>query len=181
MLPVEPELLTLRAYARRRGVTPAAVRQALHAGRIVGVKSGKYWRIDPDAADVAWAARSDLAQQERGALVQVANTLTRADAVRGAGDVEDGGTLLAQKERVQTLKAELLELELAERRGDLVRVADVERAYAEKLIAAREAFLALPDRLAAKITAESDATRVHAMLADEIRAAMALLGDAARA
>jgi hypothetical protein len=45
--------LSIRAYARRRGVTPAAVRKALRTGRIAADADGT---IDAVAADGAWAA-----------------------------------------------------------------------------------------------------------------------------
>src|SRR5262245_55045498 len=45
--------LSLRAYARHRGVTLAAVQKARQTGRIPALADGS---IDPDTADAAWSA-----------------------------------------------------------------------------------------------------------------------------
>jgi len=53
------ELLSQRAYARRRGCSQAAVWKAIQAGRIPVVKVGSGVKIDPEAADRAWARNTD--------------------------------------------------------------------------------------------------------------------------
>src|SRR5467141_119831 len=45
----------IRAYARHRNVTPAAVRKAIKSGRITAVDG----KIDPAVADRDWAANTD--------------------------------------------------------------------------------------------------------------------------
>mgnify|MGYP001177552679 CR=1 FL=1 len=52
--------LSIRGYARHRGVSEAAVRKAISAGRIAKKADGT---IDPDKADAAWQARSDPARR----------------------------------------------------------------------------------------------------------------------
>ena len=51
--------LSIRAYARHRGVSHTAVRKAFAAGRIATAADGM---IDRDAADRAWRANSDPAR-----------------------------------------------------------------------------------------------------------------------
>lgn len=189
------ELVTQAEYARRRGVSREAVRQALEAGRVSGVDVDGRVMIDPERADIEWARNTDPDQQQRGAPEQFERTQLRAEeALRGGLD-DDGGApgapgapgagdalapaeptiLVEAKAKTELLRQQMLEIDLAERLGELVRMADVERAYAARLVAAREALDALPDRLAAKLAATDDAARVHAMLAEEIRLAMAHL------
>ena len=48
--------LTIRAYARRRGVSHTAVRKALATGRITTAPDGG---IDPDVADRQWTDSTD--------------------------------------------------------------------------------------------------------------------------
>lgn len=44
--------LSIRAYARHRGVSHVAVKKAIDTGRITALPDGT---IDPDTADVQWA------------------------------------------------------------------------------------------------------------------------------
>ena len=48
-------LLSLRAYAKHRGVSLAAVQKAIHSGRITPNSDGL---IDSDRADAEWAAKT---------------------------------------------------------------------------------------------------------------------------
>lgn len=49
--------LSLRAYAEHRGVSHTAVQKAVRSGRIPRLDDGS---IDPEAADRAWAANTDV-------------------------------------------------------------------------------------------------------------------------
>ncbi len=55
--------ISIRAYGRHRGVSDAAVRKAIKAGRITPEADGT---IDPEKADAEWGRNTDVAQQ-RGA------------------------------------------------------------------------------------------------------------------
>ncbi|HGG60421.1 MAG TPA: elements of external origin, partial [Gammaproteobacteria bacterium] len=54
--------ISIRAYARHRGVSDAAVRKAIKTGRITPEPDGT---IDPQKADAEWAANTDSAQQRK--------------------------------------------------------------------------------------------------------------------
>ena len=51
--------LSIRAYAKHRGISHTAVRKAVEAGRIPQEPDGS---IDPVKADAAWAANTDPAE-----------------------------------------------------------------------------------------------------------------------
>jgi pyruvate/2-oxoglutarate dehydrogenase complex dihydrolipoamide acyltransferase (E2) component len=53
-------LLSLRAYAKHRGVSLAAVQKAIHSGRITANADGL---IDSDRADAEWAAKTRPGQR----------------------------------------------------------------------------------------------------------------------
>lgn len=90
--------------------------------------------------------------------------------------------LVQEKTDTERVRRHLLEMELAEKRGELVRLADVEFAYAMKLAATRDALEGLPDRLAAQLAAIGDAAEVHEKLTEEIRLALlSLIQEAPRA
>ena len=172
-------LITQAEYARRRKVSREAVRKAIESKRITGIPHQGRVMLDPDVADIQWARNTNVDQQQRGAPGQFETTQQRAqEALQGALEMPAGpeSPLLVQaKTDTEKIRRELMELELAEKRGQLVKVVDVERAYAAKLVAAREALESLPDRLAAKIAALGDATKVHVMLTEELRLAMTQL------
>jgi hypothetical protein len=85
--------ISLRAYARHRGVTLAAVQKARRTGRIRVLADGS---IDPSAADAAWsaadaarrAAKKTPADQTR--VVLSAGSLATAEATVRAVLVEHG-------------------------------------------------------------------------------------------
>src|SRR5574343_99779 len=54
--------LSIRAYARQRGVTEGAVRKAIKAGRITTAPDGG---IDPARADIEWQRNTSPAQQHK--------------------------------------------------------------------------------------------------------------------
>jgi len=58
--------ISIRAYARHRGVSHTAVRKAINAGRITTESNGM---IDPDKADRQWDAQTDPSKQ-RGKQAQ---------------------------------------------------------------------------------------------------------------
>jgi hypothetical protein len=55
--------LAIRAYAKRRGVTPAAVRKALRTGRIVADASDEaaWWKPDYPTPPGKWSAKERTA------------------------------------------------------------------------------------------------------------------------
>lgn len=174
------QLISQRAYARSRaerglpGGALSAVQKAAATGRIVLV-GGK---VDPEAADRAWDARTDVDQQSRGALgghapkpapqARVAQAAPASSPMVDAV-VSDRDTYFAHKARRELVEAQLAELELAEKRGELVRRADVERETFSMMRALRDRMLGVADRIAAQVAAEGDAAKVHEIIIREIR------------
>jgi hypothetical protein len=62
--------LSLRAYARHRGVTEAAVRKAIKQGRITKNKHGK---VNPTTADKDWQKNTDPAQIKTANISQISS------------------------------------------------------------------------------------------------------------
>jgi hypothetical protein len=120
--------LSLRAYARHRGVSHTAVQKALRAGRIRLEVDGT---IDPAVADGAWNAAADRARPNGRRSADAARVVLRpgqlaaAEAtVRGVlehhGIAADGVLELADVRLAnELLKAEVRELELRKRRAYL--------------------------------------------------------------
>jgi hypothetical protein len=85
--------LSLRAYARHRGVTLAAVQKARQTGRIPALADGS---IDPDTADAAWSAAAaarravEKAPADPTRVALPAGSLRTAEATVRAVLVEHG-------------------------------------------------------------------------------------------
>lgn len=90
---------------------------------------------------------------------------------------DDPPALLLSRSRREAALAALAELELEERRGELVKVDQVEREAFAIARRVREAMTNIPDRLAAEVAALSKPSDVHALLTREIRAALQGLAD----
>ena len=73
--------------------------------------------------------------------------------------------------------ARLTKIEFEERSGKLVNRDEVQVAAFNKFRTFRDGMLNIPDRVAAMLAAESDATRAHEILATEIRRALLEFAD----
>lgn len=166
-------LLGLRAYARHRaerglvGRTLHAVQRAIADGRITPIDG----KIDPEVADIQWAEKTDSAQQARGARGGHApRPASEPPRLAPASGDRDG--YFATKERRERAEAELAELELQERRRELVRASDVERATFDANRAVRDRVMGIADRVAPIVASEADVGRCHEIIANECRAAL---------
>ncbi len=130
------QFMTQAAYSRHRGVSRSAVAKAVADGRIVLIDG----RIDPTIADAQWKtntrARSDVRSQGKEG---------QSDATNG----ESYGTARARRELAE---ASLAEIQLAEKRGELVNRAGVEMAIETGFRLLRDSVMAAPDRMALDTT-----------------------------
>ncbi len=173
--------ISIRAYARHRGVSDAAVRKAIKTGRITPEPDGT---IDPQKADAEWAANTDSAQQ-RGQRQQKAVPVDAVNAVReatGESALPSGGTTLLQARTAnEVLKAQTAKVRLARLKGELVDRAKA-LAHVFKLARAeRDAWLNWPARVSSQMAAELgvDAHALHVMLEREVCRHLEELGDPA--
>lgn len=171
-------LVSLRAYARHRGVNLSAVQKAIASNRI-SLIDGK---IDPAVADIQWAQNTRPDQQERGSLKDFEKTQADLAGIKPANassnDVQTSG-LSIEKAETEAIRRQLMELQLAQRRGELVNIADIERAMAAKLIDARTALSNMAHELAPSLAAETDVLKIKMMLQKKINAAMSALSQEA--
>ena len=167
------ELISQAEYARRRGVDPTSVRDAVRAGRITLIDG----KIDPAVADVQWERNT---RRRARAVDEAPRQL--APATRGEGayasppddDVPDYNLERARRERYE---ADQAELRLAQMRGELVRADDVKAAHQRKVAALLEAFLQLPARVVPMLAADATPAGMDAVLTREIHLAMAMLQE----
>lgn len=162
-------LISQAEYAKHRGVSEAAVSKAIKAGRI-SLIDGK---IDAVAADAQWARNSRVrASAGRPPAQPKGDVLDGLDEKPGADDYWNS------RSRREAAEAELAEIALAEKNGEVIQVKAVEAVWAQSLAAVREHLLQLRARLAPLLAAESDQFKVDQLLEAEHHAALMLLSNA---
>lgn len=189
--------MSIRAYARRRGVSHVAVQKAIKAGRIPTEPDGT---IDAGKADAAWTRSTDPARTRvTSAPAPSAPKSTPAaarpphpvaepaigapqDALKEPGLPGTGPVSFVQARTAhEAAKASLTRLRLQERKRDLV-----DRRLAATLVfrlarEERDAWITWPARVAATMAAELgvDAHSLQKVLEAQVRAHLAELADVA--
>lgn len=174
------EWMSIRAFARRIGVRHRAVQKAIEAGRITAVKrdaDGDLEAVDAEAAVVEWAANTDPEQAARNGkfLVPPAGETPAGQALKPADDPSPAAGAAESDEfrqariREANLRGELLTLDKLERLGVLVSAEEVEHELGEILGQLKTNMTRIADAKAQILAAETDPTRVHRVLSEEIR------------
>lgn len=151
--------LSIVAYAKHRrelglpGGNKNAVSKALETGRI---SRNRYGRIDPVQADKDWSAFTDPALAPRA---------------NGHGDPGTMPYALARA-RKEAAEAELKELDLAERRRELVSVQEVRRKTFALFRVVRERVLAVPGRISSDLLGAETVKELELRLRGELRSAL---------
>lgn len=155
------ELLSQRAYARKRGVSHTAVQKAIRDGRITTV-SGK---IDPAIADREWAENTDLSKPKNSVAgsprgrrpkggPEVPMELDGGSGGGGDGPARSTGTGYARARAArEAALAQSAKLDLDERLGVLVRTDEVRLAAFNLARRTRDHILSVPARVAPLLVA----------------------------
>src|SRR5574340_297598 len=174
--------ISIRAYARHRGVSDAAVRKAIAAGRITPEADGT---IDAERVDREWARNSD-APRNGTATRAVKVAVQESSGATGDGQAASlatsaaGGTSLLQARTVnEVVKAQTNKVRLARLKGELV---DRPQAIAHVFKLARserDAWLNWPARISAQMAARLDVDphAMHVALEAAVREHLQELGE----
>lgn len=152
--------VSLRECARQLGLTHPALIKAKRLGRIPVEEDGS---LDPES--VREALGSSKSPTEGGVRRGVKVEQKDPDPV----------TFYEARTKAERHRAELLEMESAERRGELISRSDVSQAWATIAVGLRDTALSVPDRVAAQIASESDPIKVHALLTAEMKHLLRLI------
>jgi hypothetical protein len=185
--------LSIRAYARHRGVSHVAVKKAIDTGRITPLPDGT---IDPVVADAQWAAnttptRRSVAEPatEKPAprVFAPAREIPQASAkvVRDTPEpptpaLSSGGTSLLQARTVnEVVKAQTNKVRLAQLKGELVDRAQAVAHVFKLARAERDAWLNWPARISAQMAAGLgvEPHALHVALDAAVREQLQDLGD----
>jgi hypothetical protein len=171
--------LSIRAYARHRGVSHVAVKKAIDTGRITPEADGT---IEPNRADLEWAQNTVSTRQPAAAKASPPKPEPRP---RGLPELttpalSTGGTSLLQARTFnEVLKFQKNKLELAILKDEQVERARVVAHIYVRSREEREAWLNWPARVSAQMAArlEVDAHEMHIALETAVREHLIELGE----
>lgn len=185
--------LSIRAYARHRGVSHVAVKKAIDTGRISQLPDGT---IDPVVADDQWAANTtptrrsvaDVASDKPAPQVAAATREIPQAAARPQRETAEpptpalssGGTSLLQARTVnEVVKAQTNKVRLARLKGELVDRSQAVAHVFKLARAERDAWLNWPARISSQMAAGLgvDAHVLHVALDAAVRQQLQDLGD----
>ncbi len=173
--------LSIRAYARQRGVSHVAVLRAVKHGRVVLEPDGS---VDAAKADASWERSSDPARRKLVAekLRPVADSAVGSvrETLKEQGLPASGNVTFVQARTAHEIaKAHLARLRLQERKGELI-----DRARATALVfrlarEERDAWINWPARVAALMAAELgvEAHPMQKILETHVRAQLSELAE----
>ena len=170
--------ISIRAYARHRGVSDAAVRKAIAAGRITPEADGT---LDPDRVDGQWARNTEAPRNgTRTKPVRVAVPQESGQPQEGPTPLPAGGTSLLQARTVnEVVKAQTNKVRLARLKGELVDRSQAIAHVFKLARAERDAWLNWPARVSAQMAASLgvDPHAVHVALESAVREHLQELGE----
>jgi hypothetical protein len=166
-------------FATLMGVNKGTVSRWKQAGRLV-MLSGL---VDVEASQRRLSetsgGRDDVADrhaEQRGAALPLTEQKVGAGETASAGIQRNESRADAQA-RKEAAAADLLEMELEEKRGNLIKKEDSDAANRAAWTSARVRVEVMPDQLAPVLVAISDLDEMHALLAEWGRAYLSGLAD----
>lgn len=180
--------LSLRAYAKHRGVTLKAVQKAIESGRIHPNADGK---IDTDRADAEWARNTGPKVRRTASTSNPAPP--RPEQPRAEPSAGGGLDYAMARAIIANYEARLVKLDYEERIKKLVKADEVSIAAFNLFRMFRDRLLNMPDRVVGALMAEfREALRVlginvetvglekvHGILMAEVRSFLEEFADAA--
>jgi hypothetical protein len=169
--------ISIRAYARHRGVSDAAVRKAIKAGRVTALPDGT---IDPSRADQQWGSNTDQAKQRavpNEAIRSVRDAV--GDGAPSASLSAGGTTFLQARTANEVLKAQTNKVRLAKLKNEVVDRAQAIAHVFKMARSERDAWLNWPARVSAQLAAELkvDPHTLHVAMEREVRRHLDELGQ----
>ena len=166
------QLLGIRAYARRRGVSHTAVGKAIRSGRLsrsVVREPGKPPKVDAELADEEWRDATDPAQQRE----PNGQALMYGGERKRKAEPTDEGLSFARVRTVREgINAQLAQLELDRERGRLVDRDDVRAQAFESARRVRDRLLGVPVRLGPVVAGRTDPTECEKLIRAELDVAL---------
>ncbi len=152
--------LSIRAYARHRGVTEAAVRKAIRQGRVSKGKNGK---INPKTADKEWGQNTDPAQ------IKAVFAEEKPDYSQNSIPNTANGPSYQQSRAIkEAYGAKLLRLQFEKESKKLISVDDVKVAAFNAARMTRDRILNIPDRVIPQLVGKTNIFEMKEILKSEL-------------
>lgn len=178
------QIVTLREFARRVGVSLTAIQKGVKTGRVVAITdpdTGKITGIDYASQAEAWSANSKHPQKRPhniggGRPRNDGEPPAKPAASRRADPPPDedaptkpGQMTMAEVQRAREIvKLQIDNLKLREAQGELVSAAEVKKTGHSLASGIISALYNIPDRCADEIAGMSDPHAIHKLLLTEI-------------
>lgn len=174
------EIVTLREFARRIGVSLTAIQKGVKNGRIEAItdpETGRITGIDWDTQEAAWHANSKHPQKRPHTLaggrprtdgLPPAPPAPRAPAIPPPPPAEPAGMSLADIQRARELvKLQIDNEKLKSVRGETTSTAGVTDQGRKLASTVISALYTIPDRISDELAGMSDPNEIHAFLLRE--------------
>jgi hypothetical protein len=182
------DVITVREFARRIGVSLTAIQKGVKTGRIEAITdaaTGKITGIDFESQAQAWTANSKAPQKRPNTISggrprndgqPPAKPKAEKPQPNDEPPKQQSGMSMAEVQRARELvKLQLDNLKLREAQGELVRVDVVKSDMARLAAAVKAGLMNIADRVSAQIAGMSEPHEIHALLTDEINSAISEL------
>ena len=150
--------LSIRGYAKHRGVSETAVRKAIKQGRISKDSSGK---INPQIADNQWDKNSDPAQIKRP------DTSEKPDYSQTSSPLS-GPSYQQSRAIKEAYSAKLIRLQFEKESKKLISVDEVKVAAFNAARMTRDRILNIPDRVIPQLVGKTDIFEMKEILRNEL-------------
>jgi len=152
--------LSIRAYAKHRGVTESAVRKAITQGRITKGKNGK---INPQIADNEWGKNTDPAQ------IKPTFAEEKPDYSQNSIPSSASGPSYQQSRAIkEAYGAKLLRLQFEKESKKLISIDDVKMSAFNAARMTRDRILNIPDRVIPQLVGKTNIFEMKEILKAEL-------------
>jgi len=152
--------LSLRAYAKRRGITEGAVRKAIKQGRITKNPNGT---INPVIADNEWNKNTDPAQ------IKTTFTEEKPDYSQNSIPSAASGPSYQQSRAIkEAYGAKLLRLQFEKESKKLISIDDVKVSAFNAARMTRDRILNIPDRVIPQLVGKTNIFEMKEILKTEL-------------
>ena len=155
--------LSIRAYARHRGITDGAVRKAIKAGRITKNKNDK---IDSELADKEWSKNTDTAQIKKSEAKE--QTQDSSNISSPSNPLSVGPSYQQSRAIKEAYNAKLTRLQFEKESKKLISVDEVKISAFNTARMTRDRILNIPDRVIPQLVGKTDIHEMKELLKLEL-------------